>query len=172
MSGPLLGHGRRKTVLIGNVIILLSYALQLQINVYALAVGKGLQGTGAGMILSAAAIMIPETVPLKLGGHFGSLINLGIVLGTSLYMFLNLLVPPLDDPAALSTTQIWRYLFFLPSITACVIIFMFVAVLRQDTIVFDLANENEEDARTLIKRIYQPTTDDVHEVILKEYIEA
>ena len=24
----------------------------------------------------------------------------------------------------------------------------------------------------MIKRIYQPTTDDVHEVILKEYVEA
>ena len=60
----------------------------------------------------------------------------------------------------------------MPPITALVIILMFVAVFRQDTISFDIVNNNEKDALTLIKRIYQPTTEDVHEVILKEYIEA
>jgi MFS family permease len=98
-SGPLLGKGRRKTVLIGNVIILFSYALQLEIKVYLLALGKLLQGAGSGMILSAASIMIPETVPTKLVGGFGSLVNLGVVLGLSAYMFLGLLVP--KDPVAL-----------------------------------------------------------------------
>ena len=86
-------------MLIGNVIILFSYALQLEINVYLLALGKLLQGAGSGMILSAASIMIPETVPFKLVGGFGSLVNLGVVLGLSAYMFLGLLVP--KDPVSL-----------------------------------------------------------------------
>lgn len=84
-SSLILSKGRRKTVLIGNLIILVSFALQLEINVYLLSAGKFVQSVGSGMILSATSIMVPETVPKKLLGGFGSLINLGVVLGLSLY---------------------------------------------------------------------------------------
>lgn len=167
-SGPLLGKGRRRTVLVGNAIVLCSFALQLEINVYLLALGKLMQGVGSGMVLSAASIMIPETVPTKLVGGFGSLVNLGVVLGLSAYMFLGLLVPV--TPEGLATTQIWRYLFAIPAATAVVIILMFVAVFRQDTISFDIVNNNEKDALALIKRIYQPTSDRAHNAILREYV--
>jgi hypothetical protein len=40
-----------------------SFALQLEINVYLIAAGKFVQGVGSGMILSASSIMVPETVP-------------------------------------------------------------------------------------------------------------
>lgn len=127
-SSLILGKGRRKTVLIGNLIILASYALQLVINVYLLALGKFVQGVGSGMILSAASIMVPETVPTKLVSGFGSLINLGVVMGLSLYQFLGLLVP--KDLEDLQTTQIWRYMFAIPACTAVLLIILFMGVFK------------------------------------------
>jgi MFS family permease len=115
-------------VLIGNLIILASYALQLVINVYLLALGKFVQGVGSGMILSAASIMVPETVPTKLVSGFGSLINLGVVMGLSLYQFLGLLVP--KDLEDLQTTQIWRYMFAIPACTAVLLIILFMVVFK------------------------------------------
>ena len=49
------------------------------------------------MILNAASILSAETVPTEYAGGFGALINLGVVVGLSLYMFLSLLIP--SDPA-------------------------------------------------------------------------
>ena len=45
------------------------------------------------MILTAMSVAIPETVPVKLMGIFGSITNFGIVIGLTAYMFLDQIVP-------------------------------------------------------------------------------
>jgi MFS family permease len=116
--------------------------MQVQINPVLMSCGKFFQGLGSGMILSAASVYIPETVPIKLVGGFGSLLNLGVTLGLSVYMFLSLLVP--TDPAALAKTQIWRYLLALPPVTSLIILALFIGVLRQDSVNFLVKNNHNE----------------------------
>jgi MFS family permease len=143
-SAALLKKGRRLTILIGNVIVLISFGFQLKISVILISIGKFLQGLGSGMILNAASIMSAETVPTEYAGGFGALINLGVVVGLSTYMFLSMLVP--TDPVELETTQIWKYLFALPSILAVILLILYLFIFKQDSIVFHVAQNQHDQA--------------------------
>lgn len=117
------------------------------------------------MILSAASVYVPETVPGKLVGGFGSLLNLGVTLGLSTYMFLSLLVP--TDPAELASTQLWRYLLALPPASALIILLLFFTAFRQDSISFLVKQNKNEQALSLIRSIYKSS----HETILNQKVE-
>jgi len=126
------------------VIVLISFGFQLKISVILISIGKFLQGLGSGMILNAASIMSAETVPTEYAGGFGALINLGVVVGLSTYMFLSMLVP--TDPVELATTQIWRYLFALPPILAVILLILYLFFFKHDSIVFHVAQNQHEQA--------------------------
>jgi MFS family permease len=132
--------------------------------------GKFVQGLGSGMVLSAASVYIPETVPVGLVGGFGSLLNLGVTLGLSVYMFLSLLVP--TDPAELASTQIWRYLLALPPVTALLVLLLFFTMFRQDSVSFCVKTNKCPEAQSTIQRMYKPLTESVHTDILQLYVDA
>ena len=63
-------------------------------------------------------------------------------------------------------------MFAIPAITAIVLIILFMCVFRQETISFSVVQNDRKSALTLIKRVYQRTTDEVHDLIITEYTEA
>ena len=89
-SGPIINKSRRQAMMIGNLIVLVSVVFQvIEINIILISIGKLIQGFGSGMAVAAVSITIAETIPASHLGIFGALINLGIVIGISIYMFLN-----------------------------------------------------------------------------------
>jgi len=121
-------------------------------------------------MLSSTSVLIAETAPQKLMGIFGSLINFGVVLALSLYMFLASAVP--TDEAQLMTTNIWRWLFALPAFTSVIVFILFFTLFKKDSILFLIKQGKEEAALEFIKRIYKPVTEDTHQQILNEMTKA
>jgi MFS family permease len=84
-SGWIIACGRRATIMTMTFLIIVSSSASLLLEFYTIISAKFLQGFAAASIVSASQIYIAETSPPNRIGLFGSLVNLGIVTGLSVY---------------------------------------------------------------------------------------
>ena len=102
-----VAYGRRITIIMFYLILLVSTGITLIQNFWAIAIGKFVMAFSAGNILIATNLILNETIPRQLNSLFGNLVNFGIITGIFMELALGLAFPDLDSEAA-KTTQIWR----------------------------------------------------------------
>lgn len=85
LSGWILEYGRRRTIIIACLGIIVSASCSLALNLPTIIVAKFFQGIAAANIINASNLFIIETSPANSVGLFGSFVNIGIVLGLSIY---------------------------------------------------------------------------------------
>ena len=74
-------------------LIIVSCSASLLENFGIIMTAKCLQGFAAGVIVHTSNVFIAETCPPKRLGLFGSLVNIGIVAGLSVYFLQGLFIP-------------------------------------------------------------------------------
>jgi len=97
LSGCPLSYGRRRAIILMDLLIILSCSGSLFLNLPLILSMKFVQGYAAGTIVNACDLYIVETCPPNRLGLFGSLVNIGIVTGLSVYFLQGLFIPQSSD---------------------------------------------------------------------------
>ena len=64
-AGQICTIGRRKALLISNVVVFVSTCMMLVPNVWVITIGRFIQAFAAGVILCACNLYLAETIPVK-----------------------------------------------------------------------------------------------------------
>lgn len=165
-------HGRKQAFITFNILTILDTLLMQWLNVWAIILGKFLQGISVTVVHLAVMKIINETVPLSMVGYFGVFIQLCGSIGMLLCLGLGIMMPPADyDPSILNDPQnqeayeadkednYWRLINFVPVISCVVMLFNFCVFIKTEPIMFSIRNNNLEDAKVMIKKIYHPSED-------------
>ena len=116
MGGKFVQKGRRRTLIIFNVIVIFSCVPMCILNFYCLMFGKLLFGFAAGVLSVAAPKMLDETVPIYKLKTFGLCSNMYLNLGITIAMIMGLWLPNDDNPDAMKKTKLWRYIYGMPAV--------------------------------------------------------
>lgn len=106
--------GYRKSIILANLIGIVAIGVTLIEKVVAICVGRFFFGLSIGILQMAGTSFVIETVPGKLMGVFGPLINIGINTGILIGTFMGLIIPQDDTSPDFMTSQSWRYVFAAP----------------------------------------------------------
>lgn len=119
----------------------------------------------------AACKMLNETVPVYYLGYFGIFIDVGLETGNMLCFGFGQWLPQgdyspsLHDDANMRAKQeniadtFWHFIYIFPLLLNCIILFNFCFFIKADSIMFNLSNDNEEEAMVMIERIYHASED-------------
>ena len=103
VGGKIIAYGRRRSVLIFDVLGLLGSALSLIPNFYVILLGRLLYGFAAGVLVTACPKIVEETVPSTIMDNgYGISTNLGINLFVMFSLLGGLIIP--SDSAELLTS--------------------------------------------------------------------
>ena len=129
--------GRRKTILIFNVLSMLSLCTTLILNLPAIVIGKFLFGFATGVINVACPKMLDETVPADLLGAFGIATNTYICLGIGLAM-IDPGLPEEGEIEAFKEDKLWRFVYGFPLVFCFLLQLSFMVFLKEDSIIFSI----------------------------------
>ena len=73
--------GRRKTILISQIIAIVGGLMSFILNVWILLIARIIYGIATGIAVVAVVLYFSETIPASRTGRYGFTINLGIVTG-------------------------------------------------------------------------------------------
>lgn len=157
LSGWLIECGRRTTLIAMSLLILVSTSTSLIFSFYAILTAKFFQGFASACIVNTCEIYIVETCPPNRLGLFGSLVNLGIVAGLSVYFLQGVFIP--NNPAEYATTQVWRYIYAFPIPFAVANLVLFLWAFEFESLQFLIKRNKLEQARRFISRLYITESD-------------
>lgn len=115
-------------------------------------IGRFLYGVTAGHANIIMSKSLDETVPKEVFHLFGILTNAIINVGLMFTWFLGALLPTEEEDY--KDDNMWRIIFLMPCLIAVVQIVLFLTVFKQEPIGFCIANDREDEAKVLMKRIY------------------
>lgn len=170
-GGVLIGPGRKKAFIRYNILGVASCALMQVVSVSSLVVGKFLHGFTITVVHIAANKMINETVPVYKLGVFGSAIQIATNIGYCFVLGSGLILPTDDYNPALGTAgkefeknrfakeadiadQNWRIVLAFPALINALILTFYCLCIKEDSIMFNLSQGNEEGSLILINKIY------------------
>ena len=137
-GGLIIPWGRRKTILLFNVVGIIAVVLSLALNLYTIIIGKLLFGICTGVINVAYPKMLDETVPLHLLGAFGIATNAYICFGIFLTMLMGAGLPEDGDIEGYEQDEFWRIIYG-SAIPFCVLMLIaFTVFVRKDSIVYSI----------------------------------
>jgi MFS family permease len=113
VGGKIIAYGRRKSVLIFDLLGIIGSVLSIIENFYVILVGRLMYGFAAGVLVTACPKIVEETVPsayMDLG--YGISTNLGINLFVMISLLSGLIIP--SDTADLLTSQNWKIVYLIP----------------------------------------------------------
>jgi len=124
------------------------------LHVWTLCLGRLLYGFAAGHLNIIMAKSINETIPASVRGQFGIATNAYLRVGIMLIFFPGIILP--DEPQEMVDDNIrWRIIFSVPFWVAILQILCWLLFVRQEPIGFNIANNNDEGAKDLLKRVYK-----------------
>lgn len=171
-GGRLIPTGRKRVFLWFNVCAIVSQLLMQIVNTYTIASGKFLNGFFVTVVHMANIKMINETVPVYLLGTCGTVVNSMQSFGYYLVMGLGYFMPSGDyDPEITNSPenerakqadiddQFWRFLYLIPVFVNIIMLFNFTVFIKEDSIMFNLSQDNDQEALVLIDKIYHQDED-------------
>ena len=173
LANAVVAYGRRKTIIICNVILIAFTALTLIQNFWCIIIGKLIMSICAGTILIAANLILEETVPRQLHSLFGNLINFGIITAIFMELSIGLVFPDIDEePEKAKTTQLWRLAYGAGIPPACLSLLMWFCCQRWETPQYIVDKGRNEEALVHLKMIYKLKHPRGYQTILNELEEV
>lgn len=156
LASVILPYGRRKFIILANVISIAMALLALILNYWLLVVTRVGYGIAVGLIISSAPVMLEETVPHQwMDKGFGASTNLCINFGIMTTTILGVGNPPLDDYDALKSSSYWRFIYAFPIIPCAISILMFLFIHRDESLMYSLSKDDDEQSKSLVAKIYR-----------------
>ena len=145
VGGLLASIGRRKSIIILDIIILLGVWLSLIKHLAPIMLGRLIFGFGVGSLSVIGPKFINELCPIKYVGPVGSINQIQAVSGLVTAYLLSMPLPYSDEPSFL-TTDYWRFIYFFPTIPLFFQLFMLVVVFRWESPAFYIEKGKAEKA--------------------------
>jgi MFS family permease len=121
LGGVIINMGRRKTILIFNLVSAISVVLSLVLSIPAILIGKLVFGVCAGILNTACPKYIDETVPIDLIGFYGTSTNIFVCLGIGAAQFIGSGLPDETDTKAMEEDEFWRVVYGVPLVSCLVL---------------------------------------------------
>ena len=112
-GGKIIAYGRRRAVLVFDLLGILGCGLSVVNNFYVILGGRLAYGFAAGVLVTACPKIVEETVPVAhMDYGYGISTNLGINLFVMISLLSGLIIP--SDKAELLTSQNWKIIYLIP----------------------------------------------------------
>jgi len=155
--------GRRKALMISDIILLLGFIFTYCENFTLFCFGRAVEGIACGAFGVLVPIFIREIAPQSMSGKMVGAYSIGGSLGAILVYSLTFLLPitPTDDD------QLWKYMYAIPAVVAALQLLIFLTALKFDSPKYYLIKNKEKEAKEVIKTIYKEEY--VEEVFEREH---
>ena len=165
LGGSLLKLGRRKTVIISQLICIIGAAITMVMHESTLIIGKFLLGLGAGSENVVYGKLITETIPASIMSSFAMSHNASICLGFFTVFFMSAVLPESDNVQANYEDEFWRVIWLGPAFTGIISILLVLFVFRLEPVAYSLMIGEDAEAMEHLKKIYRKKDPDSPEKI-------
>ncbi|OMJ92530.1 hypothetical protein SteCoe_4661 [Stentor coeruleus] len=145
--------GRRKALMITDLITLLGTGIIVIPFTPLFAIGRFVTGFVAGMFACLVPLYINETAPLEVGGKVGGIVQFQVTLGIVVAYAIALGLPTGDygsDPV----NYLWMGMFAFQSIFALIQFFLYMTVYKKETPLWLIENKMYNEAFGSLKEVY------------------
>jgi MFS family permease len=165
VSGPLtVKFGRRKILLVGDIISLVGVGLTMFASYEAIIIGRILEGITVGLNSSIASIYTSEMIPTEIRGKAGivnmTVMNFGMIIAVAL----GYLVPRAIEVGEVN--NMWRVVYLVAALFPLIRIILFIFFQTHETPAFLVSKEKNEEAAVILRRIYVDEAD-VNKILAK-----
>mmetsp|Transcript_7461 Transcript_7461/g.9761 ORF Transcript_7461/g.9761 Transcript_7461/m.9761 type:complete len:140 (+) Transcript_7461:132-551(+) len=133
VGGILVKGGRRKIMIVMNLIGAIGIGISLILDFWAILFGKFLWALAVGILSTAGPLMVSETIPAEEMSFWGTSSNFFIVLAISISYLWGLGLPQSGTPEVY-TSNFWRVVYGYPLINISVVLICFIFVFRNDSL--------------------------------------
>jgi len=166
--------GRRKSIMLTNLVCIIAVIPTVFENIYMIIIGKFFFGLSAGGLIVSSSIYLNETVPAEHSSAFGFTTNFGVITGimTCLLMGIGLPDPETDVQAAKDDTN-WIIITLTPAIISFCGLLNWIFVFKLECVKACLSAEQGsalfDEGKTHVNKIY-PSVD--RDQIFQELLDA
>lgn len=154
MGGNFIQKGRRRALIIFNLLGAVATTFTMFLNFPLIMIGRFLFGFCCGCYSVAGPKMLDETVPVHLSSTFGTATNTFLSGGIMVALLLGACLPDDDDIEGQKETGNWRIIYGFQYFCQALTIIMFLTCYKEDSITYSISTENDEHALSLIKKVY------------------
>lgn len=158
-GGKFITGGRRKALIIFNILGAFAVSLTMVLNYWMIVVGRYFFGFCCGVFSVAGPKMLDETVPIHLNSKFGTATNSLLSGGIMVAVLLGALLPDDLDYQGQKEDGNWRILYGFPYVCQILTVVLLLVYFKEDSIGFSISNGNTKDALSLIKKVYHKDED-------------
>lgn len=133
VGGMIVKSGRRKTMIIWNLIGACGIGVTLIMNFWAIFFGKFIWAIAVGVLSTAGPLMVAETIPADSMGLWGNSTNWFIVTGLFVTNMLGLGLPKPNTPEVY-TSNYWRIVYASPLVNISIVVLSFIFAYKQDSL--------------------------------------
>lgn len=162
--------GRRKTMLLIDVIAIIGTAITLLPSQYALLVGRLVQGYSAGANSSVVPLVINEYAPTEIAGKLGTFNQLLVTVGIIIAPLLGLAMPNGNGDSH-PNSQFWRIILAIAAAPPLMRILLGVFVFRSDTPKYLVSTNQDEKAQRVLAKLYRGSRAQEEFMELKEELD-
>ena len=153
-AGSICEIGRRKSILLSNLVTIISTAMMLVLNLWVICVARFIQAFAAGIILSGCNLYLAETIPAHKRTIFGAALNIGVVSGLLITALFGLALPLAGTPEA-KTTQLWRVSVGFGIVPAILTSLVWLFIYSKESLKYIVQRgDKNKEALSYLKQIY------------------
>ena len=163
-GGKFSGYcGKRMVIIVAEFIVIPSALIRtiFDPHEYQIMLGNLVHGFGAGLIVSATAKIIEETVPLHVQDRgFGTSTNMMINVAIMINMLLGMGMP--TGTPQLIRTVYWKTFFLIPIPFAVVSLVILMCIMRTDSLLYHVKRDEKAKAMQILSSIYKEEDEATH----------
>ena len=157
ITGTLLGNcfikqGRRRALMIFNMLALIATSLTMVVNEPLMVVGRLLFGLCCGVFIYAGQKFIEETAPVNMITYTATSSKSFLFGGILICLLLGLGLPRTEDE--LKDSEYWRVIYGFQYVCQVMTVILFAACFPEDSISFNIEQGKDTEALTMIKKVY------------------
>lgn len=162
--------GRRKTMILVDVIAIIGTVITILPSQYALLVGRLIQGYSAGANSSVVPLVINEYAPTEIAGKLGTFNQLLITVGIIIAPLLGLAMPNGNGDSH-PNSQFWRIILAIAAAPPVMRIILGILVFRSDTPRYLVSTNQDEKAQRVLAKLYRGSRAQEEFLELKEELD-
>lgn len=148
----IISKGRRRCLILIQTFAIGAAILTMFKSLPMICLGRFLQGSVACTANLIMGKTMSETVPEALAGQYGTLTNIFVNVGFLISFSCGLLLP--QDESEYATDEMWKLVSIMPAIVGFIAVMLVTAFYPEEPIAWCVANDRNEEASSLIKRVY------------------
>lgn len=163
-------HGRRLTFMCATIIAFCGTLIQMAETLSFILLGRFIYGVGCGLLSISAPRFLEETVPDTKLSLYQPIFMTSTAVGILFSLLLGAGLPDESDSQALKESGFWKVIIGCPIPLQVASFLSMLLYVRYDSIRFLINRQNFNEARDMIRQVYDTLSERPNRII--EYIET